>query len=186
MTMAANVESGRRGGIPWRLLGWGIAAILILLPLVAMQFTSEVNWTPADFIFAIVMIGTVGLVFELAVRMSSNWAWRAGAACALAAGFLLVWINGAVGMIGSEGNPNNLLFGIVLLVALLGAFVARFRAAEMSVVMAVAGAVYVLLVPIVVMRTDVPVNTREIVLTLVFAGPWLVSAALFRKAAKQG
>ncbi len=182
--MAANAETGRRGGIPWRLLGWGIAAILILLPLVAMQFTSEVNWTPADFIFAIVMIGTVGLVFELAVRMTSNWAYRAGAACALAAGFLLVWINGAVGMIGSEGNPNNLMLGIVLLVALLGAIVVRFRASGMAIAMAAAGAVYVLLVPIIVMRTPVPVETRENVLTMLFAGPWLLSAALFRKAAQ--
>lgn len=182
--MTANVESARRGGIPWRLLGWGIAAALILLPLVAMQFTSEVHWTAEDFIFAIVMIGTVGLVFELAVRMTSNWAWRAGAACALAAAFLLVWINGAVGMIGSEGNANNLLFGIVLLVALLGAIVARFKAPAMSLAMAAAGLTYVLLVPIVVMRTSVPVEMREIVLTLVFAGPWFVSAALFRKAAR--
>ena len=183
--MIADVESRRRGS-PWRLVGWGIAATLILLPLVAMQFTSEVNWTAEDFIFAIVMIGTVGLVFELAVRMTSNWAYRAGAACALAAGFLLVWINGAVGMIGSEGNPNNLLFGIVLLVALLGSVAARFRAASMALVMAAAGLVYILLVPIVVMRSDVPVETREIVLTLLFAGPWFVSAALFRKAAKAG
>lgn len=183
--MTANVESRRRGS-PWRLVGWGIAATLILLPLVAMQFTSEVNWTAEDFIFAIVMIGTVGLVFELAVRMTSNWAYRAGAACALAAGFLLVWINGAVGMIGSEGNPNNLLFGIVLLVALLGSVAARFRAASMALVMAAAGLVYMLLVPIVVMRSDLPVETREIVLTLIFAGPWFVSAALFRKAARAG
>jgi hypothetical protein len=183
--MIADVESRRRGS-PWRLVGWGIAATLFLLPLVAMQFTSEVNWTAEDFIFAIVMIGTVGLVFELAVRMTSNWAYRAGAACALAAGFLLVWINGAVGMIGSEGNPNNLLFGLVLLVALLGAVAARFRAASMALVMAAAGLVYILLVPIVVMRSDVPVETREIVLTLLFAGPWFVSAALFRKAAKAG
>jgi hypothetical protein len=183
--MATNVE-GRRRGSPWRLVGWGIAATLILLPLVAMQFTSEVNWTAEDFIFAIVMIGTVGLVFELAVRMTSNWAYRAGAACALAAGFLLIWINGAVGMIGSEGNANNLLFGIVLLVAVIGSIAARFKAPAMSLAMAAAGLAYVLLVPIVVMRSGGPVETREIVLTLVFAGPWFVSAALFRKAARMG
>jgi hypothetical protein len=182
--MTANVETGRRRGSPWRLVGWGIAATLILLPLVAMQFTSEVDWTPADFIFAIVMIGTVGLLFEFAVRMTSNWAYRAGAACALAAAFLLVWINGAVGMIGSEGNPNNLLFGLVLLVALIGAIAARFRANAMSLAMAAAGLAYVLLVPIVVMLTAGPVETREITLTLLFAGPWFLSAALFRKAAR--
>ena len=33
-----------------RLLAWGAAAALLLLPLVAMQFTEEVNWTVFDFL----------------------------------------------------------------------------------------------------------------------------------------
>ena len=41
---------GARSGGPWRFVGWGIAASLLLLPLFAMQFTPEVNWTASDFI----------------------------------------------------------------------------------------------------------------------------------------
>jgi hypothetical protein len=98
-------EAGRKGrGSVWRIAGWSIGASLLLLPAVAMQFTDEVNWTGFDFIFAGAMIGTVGLVLELAVRMTHNFAYRAGVGAALAAAFLIVWANGAVGMIGSEHN----------------------------------------------------------------------------------
>lgn len=44
---------------PWRVLGWGTAAALLLTPLIAMRFTSEVNWTASDFALAGVMIGGV-------------------------------------------------------------------------------------------------------------------------------
>jgi hypothetical protein len=184
MKMAANVESGRRGGIPWRLIGWGIAATLILLPLIAMQFTSEVDWTASDFIFAIVLIGTVGLVFELAVRMTSNWAYRGGVACALAAAFFLVWINGAVGMIGDEDNAYNLLFLCEIPIALLGAIVARFRASGMAMAMFAAGAVHILLGALAALGLGGPAETHEVVLTLLFASPWLLSGGLLRKAAE--
>lgn len=182
--MAANVDGGRRGAIPWRLLGWGIAAALILLPLVAMQFTSEVAWTGSDFVFAIVLIGTVGLLFELAVRMSKNWAYRGGVACALAAAFLLLWINGAVGIIGDEDNAYNLLFLCEIPVALLGSIVARFRAGGMAIAMFAAGLTHIILGALAALGLGGPVEAKEVVLTLLFAAPWLVSGALFRKAAE--
>ena len=81
---------------------WSLAALLS--PLVAMQFTDEVRWDAADFIFAGILIGSVGVAYELAVRMTGNSAYRAGAGFALAATFLTVWANGAVGMIGNEDN----------------------------------------------------------------------------------
>ena len=50
---------GTRGRSPWRIFGWGMAAVVLLLPLVGMQFTSEVNWTGFDFLVAGVMVGGV-------------------------------------------------------------------------------------------------------------------------------
>src|SRR4051794_6865924 len=94
-----------RRGSRWRLAGWSLAAGLLLLPLVAMHFTKEVNWTVFDFLFAGLLIGGVGLVLEVAVRMTRNPFYRMAVAAALAASFLTIWVNGAVGMIGSEDNP---------------------------------------------------------------------------------
>jgi hypothetical protein len=179
--MANNGEAiGGRRGMPWRIMAWGFAALLLLLPLVAMQFDSGVNWTLSDFVFAGVLIGSVGLAFELAVRMTRSVPYRAGAGLALAAAFLIVWANGAVGMIGSEDNPFNLLFAGVILLALAGAIAARFRSAGMALAMTAAAIAHGA-VAIAGMVSD----PRGGILSLAFAAPWLLSAALFRKAARE-
>ena len=178
MTTEANIEGGRRVN-PWRMAGWGLAALLLLLPLVAMQFTAEVDWTGSDFVFAGLLIGGVGLALELAVRMSHNRAYRAGAGAALAAAFMIVWANGAVGMIGSEDNPYNLLFLGVIGLALIGSVAARFRAGGMAVAMAVAAAAH-----LAVALGGLPTDRHGALVSAAFAGLWLLSTALFRKAAR--
>ena len=128
----------RSGWLRW--LGWGSAAALLLTPLVAMQFTSEVDWTIGDFVFAGIMFGTVGVLMELTVRASQSLAYRAGVAFALASAFFLIWVNLAVGIIGDEDNPANLMFFGVVLVGILGAIAARFRPRGMAIAMSVAAA----------------------------------------------
>lgn len=123
----AKVIVGRRGPNPWRVAGWSIAALLLLLPLAAMQLTREVNWTPLDFAVAAAMIGGVGIAFELTVRATRSSAYRGAVAIALAAAFLLIWINGAAGIIGNEDNPLNLLYVGIIAIAFGGAAWARFR-----------------------------------------------------------
>ena len=75
-----------------------------------------------------VMLGGAGLLVELVVRASGNPAYRAGAFVAIAAIFLLVWVNGAVGFLGDEDNPANLMFGGVILVAVVGSVFLGFHA----------------------------------------------------------
>jgi hypothetical protein len=174
MANEAASDGGRRG-IPWRIFGWGTAALLLLLPLVA-----NAPWTVSDFVVMGVLLGSVGLAFELIVRKSGSLAYRLGAVLAVVAAFLTIWVNGAVGMIGSEGNPYNLLFGGVLFVALIGAIVARFEPAGMARAMA-AAAIAQAAVGAFGLSTDV----RGGVLSVAFAGLWLLAAALFRKAAEQ-
>jgi len=173
----ADVGSGR-SGLPWRVIGWGIAALLLLLPLVAMQFTGEVRWTGEDFIFAGAVFAVIGGVFELAVRMSRNWAYRAAVAAALAAAFAIVWFNGAVGMIGDEGNPYNLLFLGAIGVALAGAVIARFRPRGLAAAMVAAG-----LAQAAVGAFGLRQDARGALFSIALAGLWLIAAALFRKAA---
>lgn len=164
----------------WRIAGWSMSVLLLLLPLATMRFTDEVKWSASDFVVAAVLFGSVGLAFELIVRKSSSLAYRAGAALAILAAFLTIWVNGAVGMIGSEDNPYNLLFGGVLLLALIGAILARFRAGGMVYAMAAAAVAQAGLAAF-GLSTDV----RGAVFSMAFAAPWLVAAASFRKAAQE-
>jgi hypothetical protein len=179
MTNLANTGAGRVGKV--RILAWSGAAALILLPLLAMKFTSEVNWDMEDFTFAIFMIGGVGLAFELAVRVSRNWSYRAGFALALLAAFLLVWGNLAVGFIGSEDNPiNGIYFGVVA-IALAGSLISLLKPKGMALTMAVTGAAQIL-AGLVALYLDYFTGP----LTIFFTGLWLASARLFHKAAKEG
>lgn len=177
MTEDVAMRDDHRGS-PWRILGWGAAVVLLLLPFFAMQVTSEVNWTVGDFLFAAIVIGLAGTLAELAVRMSSNWSYRAGAGFAIAAAFLIVWVNAAVGMIGDGANLYNLLFLGIVPVALAGAAVARFRAGRMAVAMALAGVAHIA-VALVGMGSDLHGG----IFSAVMGGLWFLSAALFRSAA---
>jgi hypothetical protein len=81
------------GGSGWRLGVWGSAGLMLLLPLLAMQVNEEVRWDAADFVLFGAMLAAAGGGYELAARMSGSRAYRAAAGLALAAAFLLVWIN---------------------------------------------------------------------------------------------
>lgn len=177
--MAMDSEMTGRQSQGWRIAGWGSAAALLAVPFVAMRFTDEVQWTASDFVFAGVLFGTVGLLIELAVRRSSDWAFRFGVAAAAFAGLLIVWANGAVGMIGNEDNGYNLLFGLPILIALCGAAMTRFRAKGMSWAMLAAWAVHVA-----VALGGGSQDSRGMVFSLLLSSFWLVSAALFRGAAR--
>jgi hypothetical protein len=102
-------------------------ALILLLPLLAMQFTEEVAWTLFDFAFAGILLFSTGLAYELTARKGGTAAYRAAVGVALAAALLLVWVNGAVGIIGSEDNPANLMYLGVLAVGMIGAFIARLE-----------------------------------------------------------
>lgn len=112
--------------------GWASAAVLLLIPLVAMQFTDEVKWDVFDFAaFGSMLLGA-GVLCELAVRMTFNAAYRFAVGIAVAAAFLLIWVNLAVGIIGSEDNPANLMYAAVLAIAAVGAVIGRFQPAGMA------------------------------------------------------
>jgi MFS family permease len=115
----------------WRIAMWGAAALLLIVPLLAMQVTHEVNWGLGDFVLAGVLLFGAGLLYELAAK-AGNLAYRGGVALALAAAVGLIWVSLAVGIIGSEDEPANLLYGGVLAVGIAGAVLARFQPQGMA------------------------------------------------------
>jgi hypothetical protein len=155
-----------------------------------MQFSDEVVWTASDFLFAAVLIGVTGGLFELAVRLSRNVAYRIAAALALAGTFLLVWINGAVGIIGSEQNDANLFYLGVLSVGAAGAFVSAGRAAGMSRTLVAMTCVQTLIGGAAFLGGwggDGPGWPRDIILlTGFFDAIFLIAAALFHRASRDG
>jgi hypothetical protein len=82
----------------WRIAGWGAAGAILLLPLLAMLVTDEVNWGAEDFAAAALLLGSVGLAFEAAMRVVRGRAARAGVGVALLAALLLIWAELAVGI----------------------------------------------------------------------------------------
>jgi hypothetical protein len=188
--MAGNAEdSGGRRGISWRIAGWTVAALILLLPLIAMQFTTEVNWNMSDFAFAAALLIGTGLTYELTVRKRGDTAYRAAVGVALAAVFMLIWFNGAVGLIGSENNPANLMYGGVLAVGIIGAIIARFRPHGMARAL-FATALAQALVGVIALAAGLgatgPIWPLDILgLTGFFVTLFTGSALLFRKAARE-
>ena len=122
-----------------RLAVWfSIVVLLLLLPLVAMQFTDQVNWDWHDFAIMGGALCSVGFAYELVARRMAerlkveDTAYRVACGVGLVTAFLLFWVNGAVGIIGSENQSANLLYGAVFAIGLVGSVVARFRPRGMA------------------------------------------------------
>ncbi|MBI1401784.1 MAG: hypothetical protein GC147_01040 [Porphyrobacter sp.] len=75
-----------------------LAALLLAVPLVAMQFTREVVWTPGDFIVAAGLLALLGLGIDSALRLRSSALVRGAAVLLALAAFLTVWAELAVGI----------------------------------------------------------------------------------------
>jgi len=168
---------------------WIGACALFLAPLVAMQFTHQVVWTANDFL----VFGTMLLValasYELAERNARSAAYRWAAGITIVAAFFLVWADLAVGLIGGEDNPANLMYLGVLGVPVLGGLAARFRARPMAYVL-LTTAIAQLSAGIVALLGNLGAEAsgwpRDVIaLTGIFIGLWLAAAFFFRRAARE-
>ena len=77
------------------------ASGILLIPLVAMQFTSEVNWNLADFLIAAVLLFGTGALIEVTLRALRSKASRIVASVVLLLLLVLVWAELAVGIFGT-------------------------------------------------------------------------------------
>ena len=75
--------------------------VLLSLPLIAMQFTNEVNWSPADFIVAGVLLVGTGLFCELVMRKVKTTRKRVILIGVVLLVLRLGWIELAVGIFGT-------------------------------------------------------------------------------------
>jgi hypothetical protein len=165
------------------------AAFILLLPLLAMQITDEVVWDLADFAVAGALLVGTGLMYQLAARNAGNVAHRAAVGVAVLAVFLLVWLSLAVGIIGVEGDPADLMYIGVVAVLIIGAIIARFQPHGMARALfatALAQALVVVLALIAGKQHSPISSVFEIVgLNGMFIALFLGSAWLFRYSARE-
>lgn len=83
-----------------RLLAWVISITAVLtLPLIAMQFTSEVKWGVGDFLAAALLLGGAALALELVLRRVRDIRARVVMGLAIGVCLALIWAQLAVGLI---------------------------------------------------------------------------------------
>ena len=161
--------------------------LVLLVPLLAMQFTDEVVWTLSDFAVAGVLLTGTGLLYRVAARTAGNTAYRVAAGVAIGTALLLVWASLAVGIIGEDGDPFDLLYGAVLAVGIIGAVSARFRPDGMARSLLAMALAQTLIAVIALMagKHESPISSvAEIVgVNGFFAALFVGSALLFRRAA---
>ena len=75
--------------------------VVLLIPLIAMPFTNEVNWTLLDFVVAAVLLFGVGLTLEFIMRKVKTSKLRIIFIIVLLIAFLLIWTELAVGIFGT-------------------------------------------------------------------------------------
>src|SRR5687767_5582285 len=81
-------------------------ALVLSLPLVAMLFTDEVVWSLADFVLAGVLLATIGVALELALRKAGNLAVALG----------IAGLGVAAGVVGeADDAPGLVLLGLLLI-----------------------------------------------------------------------
>jgi hypothetical protein len=191
-----------------RLIGIVVTvALILLIPLIAMQFTDEVNWDVFDFVLFGTALFVIGLAYELVARRldlpasegqstpettkTGKTLYRVALGIGLGGAFLLFWVNGAVGIIGNEGQPANLMYGAVFLVGFIGSLIARFKPQGMARTL-FAMAFVQLLIPVIagIIWPQVSWGGAGMVgvfmLNAFFAMLFVVSGFLFREVLTQG
>lgn len=73
-------------------------AIILCIPLIAMQFTNEVNWSATDFVAMGILLLSAGLGCELTIRRVKKFEYRVAICLAILAAFFIIWVELAVGI----------------------------------------------------------------------------------------
>ncbi len=156
-------------------------AFILLIPLLA-----EWPWTLADFVFAGALIFGTGLTYVLVARKAGNIAYRAAVGVALAAAFLLVWGNAAMGITDSDADLMFLLW--VPAVGIIGAIIARFQPRGMARAMFATALTQALVAVIALIAGIVPAynSAFEVLgITGFYVALFVGSALLFRHAGRE-
>jgi hypothetical protein len=161
--------------------------LLLLIPITAMQLTSEVDWTLFDFVVAGFLLLSTGFTNLWITRTSSSNLFRFASILAVGSGLFLIWSNLAVGIIGSEDELINMGYFFIPLLGLLGAWVSKTSAVGMARTLAIMAGTQLLIMVIALLWgwQHVPGSSvMEIMgVNMLFIVAFGLSALFYRKAA---
>ncbi len=75
-----------------------VVALLLFIPLIAMEFTNEVKWTLMGFIVAAILLLGTGLSCNFVIQKVKNTKFRIAICLAILAVLFLIWAELAVGI----------------------------------------------------------------------------------------
>jgi uncharacterized protein YybS (DUF2232 family) len=78
-----------------------IVICILFIPLIAMQFTNEVNWSFLDFIIGGLILFSFGLLIDLVFRKVKKSKYKVIIIISLIVILVLIWMELAVGLLGS-------------------------------------------------------------------------------------
>lgn len=166
-----------------------LTAALLLLAFALRQAIGSPEWTAMDFAVVAIMFFGTGLAYVLLTHKRKEALYRLAVALSAATGLLLFWSNLAVGIIGSEDEPANLMYFGVLAVAFIGSVISRFQPRGLAVAMWVTAGAQVLTIVIALLagwqRLAESSVTEIIGINCFFALLWATSGLLFRWVKKE-
>ena len=166
-----------------------ITALILLIPLVAMQFSTEVDWSAADFIIMGLLIFGTGSSYVLITRHMPQLVFKLAMAMAIGSTFFMIWANLAVGLIGSGAHAGNLMYIAVVAVVIIGMILSRLTSRGMELAMYSSTASILLLTLIALvsnMQAYLGSSVKEIIsVNAFFATLYAISALLFRSNAQE-
>lgn len=159
---------------PWIAVGVGIGRVTDLASMVSLGVNGVV---------------IIGAIMAYRETKTQNIAYRSAAGVALATAFILNWMIPAVGVLGRDGDPADLMYMGVLAVGFIGALIARFQPQGMARALfgtALAQALVAGIALIAGMHQS-PISSVAEILALngFFVALWVGSAMLFRTAARE-
>lgn len=78
-----------------------IVGVLLLIPAIAMQFTSEVNWSAGDFFVAGALLLGTGLVLDFVIRKVKTVPLKIRMCIGIILALVAIWAELAVGIFGT-------------------------------------------------------------------------------------
>ena len=78
-----------------------MVGLLLIIPLIAMQLTDEVEWSLFDFIIMGTLLLITGLMGEIIFKKVKKYKYRVILYVVVAITFLLIWAELAVGIFGT-------------------------------------------------------------------------------------